>query len=94
MINSDTCPQNVRGMRATFGHKWDDVVSFRRVRSLFFNDLRGKRLAPKAEVTGSNPVGCANIALKYKDKLFKPELGFVIFAVAHHLLTTVDDFTA
>jgi hypothetical protein len=26
---------------------------------LFFNDLMGKRLAPKAEVTGSNPVGCA-----------------------------------
>ena len=25
-----------------------------------FNDLANKRLAPKAEVTGSNPVGCAN----------------------------------
>jgi hypothetical protein len=25
-----------------------------------FNDLANKHLAPKAEVTGSNPVGCAN----------------------------------
>ena len=25
-----------------------------------FNDLANKRLAPKAEVTGSNPVGCVN----------------------------------
>jgi hypothetical protein len=25
-----------------------------------FNDLDNKHLAPKAEVTGSNPVGCAN----------------------------------
>ena len=33
----------------------------RHVQSIFINDLRGKRLAPKAEVTGSNPVGCANL---------------------------------
>jgi hypothetical protein len=26
-----------------------------------FNDLTNKHLAPKAEVTGSNPVGCANL---------------------------------
>ena len=26
-----------------------------------FNYLADKRLAPKAEVTGSNPVGCANL---------------------------------
>ena len=34
--------------------------AFGRIQSIFFNDLRGKHLAPKAEVTGSNPVGCAN----------------------------------
>jgi hypothetical protein len=27
----------------------------------FFNDLENVCLAPKAEVTGSNPVGCANL---------------------------------
>jgi hypothetical protein len=47
-------------MRGSFGLKWAYLASFGRVRSIFFNDLGGKHLAPKAEVTGSNPVGCAN----------------------------------
>jgi hypothetical protein len=47
-------------MRGTFGLKWADLASFGRFRSIFFNDLGVKHLAPKAEVTGSNPVGCAN----------------------------------
>jgi hypothetical protein len=54
------CPQNVRRMRGTFGLKWADLASFGRFQSIFFNDLGVKHLAPKAEVTGSNPVGCAN----------------------------------
>ena len=33
---------------------------------VIFYDLGGKHLAPKAEVTGSNPVGCANL-FKYLD---------------------------
>ena len=37
---------------------------FVRVRSNKFNNLANKHLAPKAEVTGSNPVGCANKPLK------------------------------
>jgi hypothetical protein len=32
----------------------------RLVQPIFINDLGGKCLSPKAEVTGSNPVGCAN----------------------------------
>jgi hypothetical protein len=31
-----------------------------RFRAIFFRYLADKHLAPKAEVTGSNPVGCAN----------------------------------
>jgi hypothetical protein len=54
------CPQNVRRMRGTFGLKWADLASFGRFRSIFFNDLGVKHLAPKADVTCSNPVGCAN----------------------------------
>lgn len=42
------------------GCKWDDLASFGLIQSIFFNDLGGNRLAPKAEITGSNPVGCAN----------------------------------
>ena len=47
-------------MRVSIGHKWADLASFGHVQPIFFNDLGGKHLAPKAEVTGSNPVGCAN----------------------------------
>ena len=47
-------------MRGSIGHKWADLASFGQVQPIFFNDLGGKHLAPKAEVTGSNPVGCAN----------------------------------
>jgi hypothetical protein len=47
-------------MRGSIGRKWTDLASFGRIRSLSFNDLGGKHLAPKAEVIGSNPVGCAN----------------------------------
>ena len=57
MINklSSEWPQNT----GSYGCKWDDLVSFRLIQPIFFNDLRGIQLAPKAEVTGSNPVGCA-----------------------------------
>ena len=48
-------------MRGNIGHKWADLASFGHVQPIFFNDLGGKHLAPKAEVTGSNPVGCANL---------------------------------
>jgi hypothetical protein len=54
------CPQNVHIIRGSIGQKWDVLASFSHVRPIFFNDLAGKNLAPKAEVTGSNPVGCAN----------------------------------
>ena len=47
-------------MRGSIGHKWADLASFGHVQPIFFNDLGVKHLAPKAEVTGSNPVGCAN----------------------------------
>ena len=33
------------------------------VRANKYNDLADKCLAPKAEVTGSNPVGCAKFSL-------------------------------
>ena len=49
---SAECPENG-------GFNWAQLASFGRARPLFFNDLGGKHLAPKAEVTGSNPVGCA-----------------------------------
>ena len=48
-------------MRGSIGRKWEELASFWRIQPLFFNDLGGNRLAPKAEVTGSNPVGCANL---------------------------------
>ncbi len=47
-------------MRDSIGRNWDDLASFGRIQPIFFNDLSGKHLAPKAKVTGSNPVGCAN----------------------------------
>jgi hypothetical protein len=47
-------------MRGGTGRKRAYLVPFGRIESIFFNDLWGKHLAPKAEVTGSNPVGCAN----------------------------------
>ena len=46
------------------GFNWEQLASFGLIQSLFFNDLGSKRLAPKAEVTGSNPVGCANYTYK------------------------------
>ena len=47
-------------MRGSIGRKWNELASFGHVQPIFFNDLGGKHLAPKAAVTGSNPVGCAN----------------------------------
>jgi hypothetical protein len=66
---SRPCPQNVRRIRGSFGLNWADFAPFGRVQPLFFNDLGGKHLAPKAEVTGSNPVGCAN-HFKYLGDIF------------------------
>ena len=54
------CPQIVRRILDRTGPKWAVLGTFGRIQSIFFNDLGGKHLAPKAEVTGSNPVGCAN----------------------------------
>jgi hypothetical protein len=47
-------------MWGSIGRKWEELASFGHIGTIFFNDLGGKHLAPKAEVTGSNPVGCAN----------------------------------
>jgi hypothetical protein len=47
-------------MLGNTGREWGKLASFGPIGPIFFNDLRGKNLAPKAEVTGSNPVGCAN----------------------------------
>ena len=55
------CPQIVRRILDRTGPKWAVLGTFGRIQSIFFNDLGGKHLAPKAEVTGSNPVGCANV---------------------------------
>ena len=59
-MNLDTCPQNVRRMRGSIGHKWADLASFEHIQSLFINDLGNKHLAPMPAVKGSNPVGYAN----------------------------------
>lgn len=48
--NSYTCPKNVRRMRGSIRLKWDDLAFFGRVQLILFNDLRGSRHVPKAEV--------------------------------------------
>ena len=50
---SGECPENAGSVRA-------QLAKFGRIQPIFFNDLGGKHLAHKAEVTGSNPVGYAN----------------------------------
>ncbi len=62
---SGECPDNT-------GFIQMESASFGRIQSLFFSDLEGKRLASKAEVAGSNPVGCANNRLKNKDIFILP----------------------
>jgi hypothetical protein len=52
-------------MRGLFGLNWADLASFGRFQPIFFNDLGVKHLAPKAGVTGSNPVGCAIFSMGY-----------------------------
>ena len=37
-----------------------EMALFSLIKPIFFNDLRGNHLAPKADFTGSNSVGCAN----------------------------------
>jgi hypothetical protein len=60
MFQERSCPQNVRRLLGGIRRKWHDLAPFERIRPIFFNDLRDKHYPPKAEVTGSNPVGCAN----------------------------------
>ncbi len=50
---SSECPQNTGFARTQLG-------GIGRIHPIFFNDLGYKNLAPKAGVTGSNPVGCAS----------------------------------
>jgi hypothetical protein len=63
-------------MRGETERKWAYLAPFWRLESIFFNDLGGKHLAPKAEVTGSNPVGCANLFNGLNQKLTLQKLPF------------------
>jgi len=53
---SGECPENE-------GFNWAEFASLERIQSLFLNDLERNGLAPKAEVTGSNPVGCTDVSM-------------------------------
>jgi len=77
VIDSNTYPQNVHRMRGSIGRKWDDLASFGHIELIFFNDLGDKRLAPKAEVTGSNPVERANNFYSLHDNSWSSGWGYV-----------------
>jgi hypothetical protein len=75
-------PQNVRRMRGSIGRNWPHSGTFGLIQQIFFNDLGGKHLAPKAEVTGSNPVGCANDFNWLRDWFEGSGLGYVRLILA------------